>query len=184
VAGERGRRPDVTKLRCRWIVGTVALAVVATSLPVDAAPPRNRKVFKATVEGKRWKPLRRSIGLGVGGGTIGFLASGAKPARSLRGISKTVLLSCVNDLSTQTFPYTTTDCLTAYTEIRARPFTQRNWQNLEIGATEVTFDTFDGVYIAGRFHAVVPPHPGNPELSPIMVEGEFRGPVTQDESAN
>jgi hypothetical protein len=142
------------------------------------AKKKSKKIFKVTVAGKHLKFKPATIGLSAGGGTIGFLASGAKVARGLRGISKSVVLTCVNDLGVQTFPFTTTDCVASYTETRARPLSMKTWVNLQFGPTEVTIDSYElGVRIAGRVHSVLPPGPSNPELSPIMLDGEFRGPV-------
>jgi hypothetical protein len=153
---------------------------MVTGGAVDAtAKPKGKKVFKVRVDGKRLKFKPVTVGLAGGGGTIGFLVSGAKVARGLRGISKTVLVSCVNDLSVQTFPFTTTDCLASYVETRARPLSMKVWQGLAFGETEVTFDSYEpGVRVAGRVRSVVPAHPSNPDLPPVTLVGEFRGPVT------
>jgi hypothetical protein len=154
----------------------IALAAVAAVVPTAAAAKRNKKIFKAVVDGRRLKPTPRTVGLETGGGTIGLLVTGTKSGGA-RGVSKSVLVTCVNDLGLQRFPFTTTDCLANYTETRPRPLSIRIWQTLQIGATEVTVDTYDGVSIAGRFHAVLPPGPSNPALPPVTVDGEFRGPV-------
>jgi hypothetical protein len=82
-------------------------------------------------------------------------------------------------LGIQTFPFTSTDCLTSYIETRARPLSMKFWQHFDFGPTQVTFDSYEpGVHIAGRFHSVVPGGPTNADLPPVTIEGEFRGPVT------
>jgi hypothetical protein len=84
----------------------------------------------------------------------------------------------VNELSIQAFPFTSTDCLASYTESRLRPASTKNWSHVTFGPTEVTIDSYQpGVSISGRFHSVVPPGPSNPDLPPVTLDGEFRGPV-------
>jgi hypothetical protein len=160
--------------RMKWVLGTVVLALVAGGVPADAAK-RNKKVFKALVDGKRWKSGKRYAGLAAGGGTIAFSAFGTKLG-GLHGFTKTLGVACANDLSLQTFPFTTTDCLTTYGEIRARPLTQRNWfQN--VGGTEVTVESYDGVRIVARFRTITPLTGLDTSLPDLNIEGEWRGPV-------
>lgn len=162
--------------RGRWILAGTALAVMVGGGALDAtAKKKSKKVFKVTVDRKHLKFKPPTIGLGAGGGTIAFQVSGVKRARSLRGTSKFVLVTCVNDLSIQTFPFTSTDCLANYTEIRGP--VSKTWMHLTTGATEVTIDSYEpGVSISGRFHSVVPAST-NPDLPPITLDGEFHGPV-------
>lgn len=89
------------------------------------------------------------------------------------------MLACANELSIQTFPFTTTDCLGSYSETRARPYSLKIWSHIPFGPTTVTFDEYvPGVRISGRFHSVLPPAQGNPELESVTLDGEFHGPVT------
>lgn len=165
--------------RSRWVLAAAALAMLVGSVAGDVAAKKSKKIFKPTVNGKRLRPTPRSVELAAGGGTIGFLATGSKVAKGLSGTSKIVIVSCVNDLSIQAFPFTSTDCLAGYTETRARPLETKIWTHLQTGATEVTIGEYTpGVFISGRFRSVVPAGPSNPDLPPVTLEGEFRGPVT------
>jgi hypothetical protein len=157
------------------MLGMVVVAVVAGGLPAGAAK-RSNKVFTATINGKRWKSVPRSLGLAAGGGTIAFSASGTKRA-GLRGFTKILYVACGNDLSIQTFPFTTPDCVTAYNETRGRPLTLRYWYQL-IGGTEVTVESYDGVRIVARFRTLEPLKPqSDASLPDVTIEGEWRGPV-------
>jgi hypothetical protein len=160
--------------RTRWLIGAIVLALAASGVPADAAGP-SKKVFKALVNGKRWKSGKRYAGLTAGGGTIAFSAFGSKPG-GLHRFTKTLGVACANDLSLQTFPFTTTDCVTTYGEIRARPLTQRTWYQ-NVGGTEVTVESYDGVRIVARFRTIMPLTGLDASLPDLNIEGEWRGPV-------
>jgi hypothetical protein len=132
--------------------------------------------IKATINGKRFKGSPKFSEMSAGGGTIGFLATGIKYGGGRRN-SKVVMISCVNDLSVQAFPFTSTNCLATYFETGIRAPVQKIWNDIRVPATEVTFDSYEpGVRVAGRFHAVVAGF-SDPDLQPLTIDGEFQGPV-------
>jgi hypothetical protein len=160
--------------RMRWVLGTVVLALIAGGVPAEAAK-RKKKVFKAHVNGQRWKSAKRYTGLTAGGGTIAFSAFGTKRA-GIHGFTKILGVACANDLSLQTFPFTTTLCTTTYSEVRGRPLTQRTWYQ-NVGGTEVTVESYDGVRIVARFRTIMPLYGLDSGLPDVNIEGEWHGPV-------
>jgi hypothetical protein len=157
-----------TRSRTR-ILALLVLALTASSVPVEAAK-RGKKVFTATINGKKWKSTKKYTCFATGGA---FVAYGTKFG-GLRGLTKILTVSCVNDLSLQTFPFTTTDCLITYGETRARPLAQRFWFQL-VGGTEVTVESYDGTRMVARFRTLEPVTAAG--LPDVTVEGEWRGPV-------
>src|SRR5262245_60500815 len=103
-------------VRRRTLGVALAVAMVAIGPTAEGAARKPGKILRATVGGRRFKPSRGTVALSAGGGTIGFLAAGTKVAHSLHGVSKLLTVACGNDLSVQTFPFVTTDCLASYTE--------------------------------------------------------------------
>jgi len=161
----------------RWILASVAAATLVAGAPHDALA-KPKRVINATVNGKRLKPTPRTVFLGAEGGTIGFLAQAQKIA--IHGTTKTLLVSCAVVLAGRTYPFTSTDCLTSYSESKGlRHPVLKVWTDIVTGATQVTFDSYDGTNIAGSFHGVAPAGPTNAGLPPVTVDGTFHGVVQQ-----
>jgi hypothetical protein len=158
------------------MVAATAFAVMVAAVPGDGWAKKAKPILRARIDGKKLKPAQRTVQLSSGGGTIGFLASGQKLAK-LGGTIKTLLVSCAVIVEGRALPFTSTDCLTSYSETKvSKTPTFKIWSDVTLGGTQVTFEEYDGTRIGGRFSAVVPPSSGNPGLAPITVEGEFRGP--------
>ena len=161
------------------MLAAATVTVILAAMPIDAAAKPSQKVVTATIAGKRFRPTRRLVQLTANGGTIGFSALGQKLARP-GGTIKTLYVACAVLLTGRTFPFTSTDCLTNYSETKvSRHPSMKIWSDIVIGQTAVTFDSYDGTQIAGSFHAVVPAGPSNPGLPTITVDGAFHGPFQQ-----
>jgi hypothetical protein len=163
-----------TKRSRKWILALAALTVLAAGMP-DPAQAKAKRKIKATIDGKKLKPTKRTVYLSAGGGTIGFLAQAQRI--SIRGTTKTLMVSCAVYFPGQGYPFTSTDCLTTYSETKG--VSTRFWMDLVSPTTSVTFDSYDGTNIAGSFHATVPGGPSNPDLPPVVVDGTFSGKAEQ-----
>jgi hypothetical protein len=154
------------------LVTAAALALLVAGLPVDAAARRKKKSrVKAAVNGKVIK-FNRNVSITGGGDTIAFFVI-AQTRPRFGGILRTISIAC-GMFPPAAVPGEGAFCANNYSETRiGRNPTVKGWLNSP-GQTQVTFDSYDGDLITGRFSADLTSLAGDP---PIRVEGEFRGRV-------
>jgi hypothetical protein len=148
----------------------VALAALVAGAPTDAVAKRKKNVTTAVINGKRIK-FTRYIYISGGGGTVAFQVLAQTPIR--RGVFRTLGVAC-GQWPPASVPGPGAYCTANYTETKiGRQPTIKGWL-AQVGEAQVTFDSYDGSLIAGRFHVVMQGLTGEP---PITVDGLFRGRV-------
>jgi hypothetical protein len=157
----------MTERACRIVIAA-ALAVLVAGPSSDALAKKNKGQLKATVNGKTVK-LKKNFSI-TGNDTVAFFVIGqTRPKPLLR----TLGVAC-GQFPPPAVPGPGAFCTTSYQEMKiSRNPVIRAWTDL-VGDTQVTFDSYDGQQISGRFSANVTSLTGEP---PVVIEGEFSGPV-------
>jgi hypothetical protein len=150
------------------IAAVMAVLVAGPSSDALAKKKRNKGQVRATVNGKTVK-LKKYVSITGGGNTVAFLVIAQTRPRPLL---RTVGVSC-GQFPPPAVPGPGAYCSTSYQETKiSRNPVLRAWT--DVGATQVTFDSYDGQQISGRFSADLPSLAGDP---PVHIEGEFSGPI-------
>ena len=165
-------RPDDARLRNRHGILALALgaALVVTTGVHDAAARRKKASVVATINGKHRRWGARKITVSVTADTVTFVATVKRPHR-LNQFIPGVALTCQLDLAgafpvTPQFPQL---CIVGYSEFRfSRNPDPKMWGGSNFDATaEVTFDSFSGNRLTGRFQGTLTSQntPPNPPVS-------------------
>lgn len=155
--------------RALRILPVVVLALLVTGLSSEALAKKKKGLMRATVNGKTVK-LKKNFSITGGGDTVAFfVVAQTKP----RGLLRTIGVGC-GQFPPPAVPGPGAFCTTSYQESKiSRNPVVRAWID-HVGETQVTFDSYDGQRISGRFVADLTSLGGDP---PVHIEGEFSGPI-------